>query len=221
MGRNHRGPYSAATCRKVSDTCRFIHPLDKEARRQYLAARPGAVAGERDRRARRHEVFDLAGIDPLTRRRFAMHLEMSHDASLLDFLLLVMRCAKAPCGRRQDRLFVDVREAECAVGDDDARPRPRPCARRRVARPLRSAPGTPPRPIFADPGRLARMPRPHLGQSQGGLRAATMIPRRWRACGSRRFERMIVWGLKHASARHVRNRPTGARGSREGAPRTR
>jgi hypothetical protein len=42
------------------------------------------------------KIFDLAGTDPLTGRRFALHLEMPLDATLCDFLLLVMRCPDAP-----------------------------------------------------------------------------------------------------------------------------
>jgi hypothetical protein len=48
------------------------------------------------------KTFDLAGIDPLTQRKFAVHLTMPLDATLCDFLLLVMRCKTAPLTMRFD-----------------------------------------------------------------------------------------------------------------------
>lgn len=102
MGRRNRGPYSPETCRKVSDACRFIKSLSAEARRYYLAERKArwltnCIVEHGDRK-----VFALAGVDPLTGRRFSVHIEMALDATLLDFLLLVMNCPDAPTLMRLD-----------------------------------------------------------------------------------------------------------------------
>jgi hypothetical protein len=102
MGRRNRGPYSPETCRKVSDACRFIKSLSAEARRYYLAERKArwltnCIVTHPDRK-----VFDLAGVDPLTGRRFWVHIEMPLDTTLLDFLLLVTRCDDAPMTMRLD-----------------------------------------------------------------------------------------------------------------------
>jgi hypothetical protein len=48
------------------------------------------------------KTFDLEGIDPLTGGRFAIHIDMSLDATLCDFLLLVARCKDAPVVMRLD-----------------------------------------------------------------------------------------------------------------------
>jgi hypothetical protein len=103
MGRRNRGPYSPETCRKVSDACRFIKSLSIEARRYYLAERKArwltnCIVEHGDRK-----VFALAGVDPLTGRRFSVHIEMAFDATLLDFLLLVMNCPDAPMIMRLTR----------------------------------------------------------------------------------------------------------------------
>ena len=107
MGRRNRGPYSPETCRKVSDACRFIKSLSTEARRYYLAERKArwltnCIVEHGDRK-----VFALAGVDPLTGRPFAVHIEMPLDATLLDFLLLVMNCRGSAddhaVGRGEDR----------------------------------------------------------------------------------------------------------------------
>ena len=102
MGRRNRGPYPPETCRKVSDACRFIKSLSAEARLYYLAERKGrwlinCIVEHAD-----IKTFDLAGIDPLTGLRFAVHIEMKLDATLLDFLLLVTRCNDAPMTMRLD-----------------------------------------------------------------------------------------------------------------------
>jgi hypothetical protein len=102
MGRRNRGPYPPETCRKVSDACRFIKSLSAEARKYYLAERKAkwltnCIVEHPDRK-----VFDLAGVDPLTQRRFWVHIEMGLDATLLDFLTLVMNCPDAPMTMRLD-----------------------------------------------------------------------------------------------------------------------
>ena len=48
------------------------------------------------------KTFDLAGTDPMTGRKFAVHLEMPLDATLCDFLLLVARHPDAPVVMRLD-----------------------------------------------------------------------------------------------------------------------
>ena len=99
MGRNHRGPYDPLTCAKVSDACRFIKSLSADARRYYLAERKArwltnCIVTHPDRK-----VFDLAGVldEP-----YDIHIEMPLDATLLDFLLLVMRYEGAPVVMRLD-----------------------------------------------------------------------------------------------------------------------
>jgi hypothetical protein len=49
-----------------------------------------------------HKRFDLDGVDPMTGRKFAVHLEMPLDATLCDFLNAVMRCPDAPVVMRLD-----------------------------------------------------------------------------------------------------------------------
>jgi hypothetical protein len=86
----------------VSDSCRFIKSLSAEARKYYLAERKAkwltnCIVEHPDRK-----LFDLAGVDPLTGRRFWVHIEMALDATLLDFLTAVMNCADAPMTMRMD-----------------------------------------------------------------------------------------------------------------------
>src|SRR6476469_4585329 len=76
MGRAHRGPYSPETCRKVSDACRFIKSLSAEARRYYLAERRSRWLTNCIVERGDIKTFDLAGTDPQTGRRFAVHIEM-------------------------------------------------------------------------------------------------------------------------------------------------
>jgi hypothetical protein len=101
MGRAHRGPYDYWTCRKVSDACRFIKSLAPEARRYFIAERKArwltnCIVAHPDRKT-----FDLAGIAP-DGIPYDIHIEMPLDATLLDFLLLVMRCEDAHWIMRTD-----------------------------------------------------------------------------------------------------------------------
>ena len=48
------------------------------------------------------KVFAFAGIDPLTRRRFKMHLEFPLDVTLIEFLVAVMNCPDTPITMRLD-----------------------------------------------------------------------------------------------------------------------
>ena len=100
MGRRNRGPYPPETCRKVSEACRFIKSLSAEARLYYLAERKAkwltnCIVERGDRKT-----FDLAGV--FEGRAYDIHIEMPLDATLLDFLLLVMRYEGAPTIMRLD-----------------------------------------------------------------------------------------------------------------------
>jgi hypothetical protein len=100
MGRNHRGPYDPLTCAKVSDACRFVKSLTAEARRYYLAERKAKWLTDVILEHGDHKTFDLAGV--FEGRAYDIHIEMPLDATLLDFLLLVMRCNDAPMIMRLD-----------------------------------------------------------------------------------------------------------------------
>jgi hypothetical protein len=100
MGRRNRGPYSPETCRKVSDACRFIKSLSAEARLYYLAERKArwltnCIVEHADRKT-----FDLAGV--FEGKPYDIHIEMPSSATLLDFLLLIMRYEGAPAIMRLD-----------------------------------------------------------------------------------------------------------------------
>ena len=100
MGRNHRGPYDPLICAKVSYACRFIKSLTAEARRYYLAERKAKWLTDVILEHGDHKTFDLAGV--FEGRAYDIHIEMPLDATLLDFLLLVMRCNDAPMIMRLD-----------------------------------------------------------------------------------------------------------------------
>jgi hypothetical protein len=80
----------------------FIKSLSAEARRYYRAERRSRWLTNCIVERGDIKTFDLAGTDPQTGRRFAVHIEMPLDATLLDFLLLVMRCNDAPMIMRLD-----------------------------------------------------------------------------------------------------------------------
>jgi hypothetical protein len=69
------------------------------------------------------KVFDLDGTD-YTGRKFSIHIEMPLDASLLDFLLLVMRCEAAPlvmridCAKNAALLMYERKAREVVVVED-------------------------------------------------------------------------------------------------------
>jgi hypothetical protein len=102
MGRRNRGPWTPERRLKMLTALQAVNAMSIVARRYYRAERRSRwltnVIVERDGR----KVFDLAGIDPLTGRRYNIYLEMPLDAALLDFLLLVMRCEDAPLVMRLD-----------------------------------------------------------------------------------------------------------------------
>lgn len=103
MGRAHRyGPWDPERSRKMREALNVLNAMSAEARRYYRAERrsrwlTNCIVTHPDRK-----VFDLAGVDPLTQRRFWVHIEMELDASLLDFLTMVMRCEAAPMIMRLD-----------------------------------------------------------------------------------------------------------------------
>jgi hypothetical protein len=79
-----------------------LNAMSAEARRYYLAERKARWLTNCIVERGDIKTFDLAGTDPQTGRRFAVHIEMPLDATLLDFLLLVMRCNDAPMIMRLD-----------------------------------------------------------------------------------------------------------------------
>jgi hypothetical protein len=88
IGQRNRGPWSPERKAKMAATAYFLNHLSNEARRILRAERKSrwltnCIVTHPDRKT-----FDLAGRDPLTGHRFAVHLEMPLDATLLDFLLL-------------------------------------------------------------------------------------------------------------------------------------
>jgi hypothetical protein len=102
MGLRNRGPWSPERKAKMAASAYFLNHISVEARRILRAERrsrwlTNCIVEHDDKKT-----FDLAGRDPLTGRPFAVHLEMPLDATLLDFLLLVMRCKTAPIVMRTD-----------------------------------------------------------------------------------------------------------------------
>lgn len=102
MGRRNRGPWDPERCRKMRETPNTLNAMSAEARRYYRAERKSRWLTNCIVERGDIKTFDLAGVDPLTGRRFAIHIEMALDATLLDFLLLVMKCVDAPMTMRLD-----------------------------------------------------------------------------------------------------------------------
>jgi hypothetical protein len=118
-GKHH--PSSAETCRRVSEGLRRLYAMDVEARREYLAAKRSrwltdCIVTRADRK-----VFDVtvrADAGGMTN----VHIEMPLDATLLDFLLRVMRCEAAPLVMRIDcaknaALLMHERKGKVVVED--------------------------------------------------------------------------------------------------------
>jgi hypothetical protein len=102
MGKRNRGPWTPERKRKMAETFHPLNHVSNEMRRIYRSERrsrwlTNCIVTHPDRKT-----FDLAGVDPLAGRRFAVHITMPLDATLLDFLLLVMRCEDAPMIMRLD-----------------------------------------------------------------------------------------------------------------------
>jgi hypothetical protein len=104
MGYRNRGPWSPERRLKMAAALYALNVLSPAARRVYRVERRSRwltnVIVEHPERG--IKTFDLEGTDSMTGRRFAVHLEMPLDATLLDFLLLVMRCRDAPLVMRFD-----------------------------------------------------------------------------------------------------------------------
>jgi hypothetical protein len=118
-GKHH--PHSVVSRQKLSEGLRRLYAMDAQARREHLAAKRSrwltdCLVTQGDRK-----VFDLtckgdAG-SPVT-----VHIEMPVDASLLDFLLLIMRSETAPLVMRIDAaknacLLMYERKARVVVED--------------------------------------------------------------------------------------------------------
>ena len=103
MGRAHRyGPWDPERSRKMREALSVLNAMSAEARRYYRAERKARWLTNCIVERGDIKTFDLAGTDPQTGRRFAVHIEMPLDATLRDFLLLVMRCNDAPMIMRLD-----------------------------------------------------------------------------------------------------------------------
>jgi hypothetical protein len=104
MGRaaSNRGPWTPERRQKMRETQAVLNAMSNEARRYYHAEKrsrwlTNVLVTEGDRR-----VFHLEGIDPLTQRRFKMHLEFDLDVTLAEFLTAIMNCPDAPMTMRMD-----------------------------------------------------------------------------------------------------------------------
>jgi hypothetical protein len=100
MGQRNRGPWDPERSRKMRETLSVLNAMSREARRYYRAERKSrwltkCIVTHADRKT-----FDLAGT--LNGQRYNVHIEMPLNATLLDFLLLVMRCEDAPMIMRLD-----------------------------------------------------------------------------------------------------------------------
>jgi hypothetical protein len=99
FGKPH--PFSVETRAKLSDALRRRCSLSDRELREHLAAKRSRWLTDCIVACADRKVFDLtckgdAG-SPVT-----IHIEMPIDASLLDFLLLIMRCEAAPLVMRID-----------------------------------------------------------------------------------------------------------------------
>jgi hypothetical protein len=102
MGWRNRGPWSPVHRLKMMAALYALNAMSPALRRIHRVERrsrwlTNCIVDHGDRKT-----FDLAGIDPMTGRKFAVHLEMPLDATLCDFLMLVMRCEDAPVIMRLD-----------------------------------------------------------------------------------------------------------------------
>jgi hypothetical protein len=102
MGQRNRGPWDPERSRKMRETLSILNAMSAEARRYYRAERRSRWLTNCIVERGHMKTFDLAGRDPLTARRYDIHIEMPLDATLLDFLLLVMNCPDAPTTMRLD-----------------------------------------------------------------------------------------------------------------------
>jgi hypothetical protein len=101
MGQRNRGPWDPEHSRKMREALSILNAISREARRYYRAERrsrwlTNCIVTHADRKT-----FDLKGVAP-DGIPYDIHIEMPLDATLLDFLLLVMRCEDAPMVMRLD-----------------------------------------------------------------------------------------------------------------------
>jgi hypothetical protein len=104
MGLGNRGPCSPERRLKMLVALQVVNSMSPAARRVYRVERrsrwlTNCIVEHPERGIK---TFDLAGTDPMTGRKFAVHLEMPLDATLCDFLLLVARHPDAPVVMRLD-----------------------------------------------------------------------------------------------------------------------
>jgi hypothetical protein len=104
MGLRNCGPCSPERRLKMAAALYALNVLSPALRRIYRAERrsrwlTNCIVEHPERGLK---TFDLEGCDPLTGRRFAVHLQLPLDASLCDFLNAVMRCPTAPVVMRLD-----------------------------------------------------------------------------------------------------------------------
>jgi hypothetical protein len=100
--RNNRGPWSPERKAKMAASAYFLNHISVEARRILRAERKSRWLTNVIRVEGDHKVFALAGIDPLTGRRYDIRITMPLDIDLLGFLLLVMRNKSCPVTMRLD-----------------------------------------------------------------------------------------------------------------------
>jgi hypothetical protein len=100
MGRRHGpGPWTPERRQKMRET---LNSMSSEALRYCRIEHKSRwltrlIVVHADKK-----VFAFDGIDPLTRRRFKMHLEFPPDVTLSEFLTAVMNCSDAPVTMRMD-----------------------------------------------------------------------------------------------------------------------
>jgi hypothetical protein len=100
MGRRHGpGPWTPERREKMRET---LNSMSIEALRYCRIEHKSRwltrlIVAHADRK-----VFAFDGVDPLTKRRFKMHLEFPLDVTLSEFLTAVMHCESAPMTMRLD-----------------------------------------------------------------------------------------------------------------------
>jgi len=104
MGRaaSSRGPWTPERVAKMRATQAVLNAMSAEARRYYRVQRKSRWLTNVLRIDGDRKVFHLEGVDPLTGRRFAMHLEFDPDVTLSEFLVAITNCDAAPLTMRLD-----------------------------------------------------------------------------------------------------------------------
>jgi hypothetical protein len=99
MGRRNRGAWTPERREKMRET---LNSMSIEALRICRIERRSRWLTNVLRTDGDRKIFHLEGIDPLTQRRFKMHLEFPLDVTLSEFLIAVMNCPDAPMTMRMD-----------------------------------------------------------------------------------------------------------------------